>query len=191
LRGYRPDQTPHTVDGDTHLSGFRAALTRTMNDYGKRNGFLKPDETLAGENVRKGLTAIISVKLAEPQFEGQTKGKLGNAEVAGAVQRVWIPIPSRLRRVARSSGNREMGAGASPAITSPGAITATPPGRARWVATWAANLIVVTPTQGRKCGGAVASKRSAACGGGPSRRSRPVRSTREMPGFAASTSTSP
>lgn len=78
----------NTVDGGTHLSGFKSALTRTMNDYAKRNGFLKADETLSGEDVREGLTAIISVKLAEPQFEGQTKGKLGNAEVAGAVQTV-------------------------------------------------------------------------------------------------------
>ncbi|MDQ2653713.1 MAG: DNA topoisomerase (ATP-hydrolyzing) subunit B [Chloroflexota bacterium] len=78
----------NTIDGGTHLSGFRSALTRTMNEYGKRNGFLKPDEALTGEDVREGLTAIISVKLAEPQFEGQTKGKLGNADVAGAVQAV-------------------------------------------------------------------------------------------------------
>ena len=78
----------NTVDGGTHLSGFKSALTRTINDYAKRNGFLKADETLSGEDVREGLTAIVSVKLAEPQFEGQTKGKLGNAEVAGAVQTV-------------------------------------------------------------------------------------------------------
>jgi DNA gyrase subunit B len=78
----------NTVDGGTHLSGFRAALTRTMNDYAKRNGFLKADEALSGEDVREGLMAIVSVKLAEPQFEGQTKAKLGNAEVAGAVQAV-------------------------------------------------------------------------------------------------------
>ena len=78
----------NTVDGGTHLSGFKSALTRTMNEYAKRNGFLKGEETLSGEDVREGLTAIISVKLAEPQFEGQTKGKLGNAEVAGAVQTV-------------------------------------------------------------------------------------------------------
>lgn len=78
----------NTIDGGTHLSGFKSALTRTINDYAKRNGFLKNDEALSGEDVREGLTAIISVKLAEPQFEGQTKGKLGNAEVAGAVQTV-------------------------------------------------------------------------------------------------------
>ncbi|MGI9253515.1 MAG: DNA gyrase subunit B, partial [Thermomicrobiales bacterium] len=78
----------NTIDGGTHLSGFKSALTRTMNDYAKKNGFLKGDETLSGEDVREGLTAIVSVKLAEPQFEGQTKGKLGNADVAGAVQTV-------------------------------------------------------------------------------------------------------
>jgi DNA gyrase subunit B len=78
----------NTIDGGTHLSGFKSALTRTINDYAKRNGFLKGDESLSGEDVREGLTAIISVKLQEPQFEGQTKGKLGNAEVAGAVQTV-------------------------------------------------------------------------------------------------------
>jgi DNA gyrase subunit B len=78
----------NTIDGGTHLSGFKSALTRTINDYAKKNGFLKGDEALSGEDVREGLTAIVSVKLAEPQFEGQTKGKLGNAEVAGAVQSV-------------------------------------------------------------------------------------------------------
>jgi DNA gyrase subunit B len=78
----------NTIDGGTHLSGFKSALTRTINDYAKRNGFLQGDETLSGEDVREGLTAIVSVKLGEPQFEGQTKGKLGNAEVAGAVQTV-------------------------------------------------------------------------------------------------------
>jgi len=78
----------NTIDGGTHLSGFKSALTRTINDYGKKNGFIKADEALSGEDVREGLTAIVSVKLAEPQFEGQTKGKLGNAEIAGAVQTV-------------------------------------------------------------------------------------------------------
>lgn len=79
----------NTVDGGTHLTGFKAALTRTINDYARKNGFLKEtDENLSGEDVREGLTAIVSVKLPEPQFEGQTKGKLGNAEVAGQVQTV-------------------------------------------------------------------------------------------------------
>ena len=78
----------NTVDGGTHLSGFRSALTRTINDYAKKNGFVKGDETLSGDDVREGLTAIISVKLEDPQFEGQTKAKLGSAEMAGAVQSV-------------------------------------------------------------------------------------------------------
>ncbi|MCO5222328.1 MAG: DNA topoisomerase (ATP-hydrolyzing) subunit B [Thermomicrobiales bacterium] len=78
----------NTADGGTHLSGFKSALTRTINDYAKRNGFLKGDESLSGDDVREGLTAIVSVKLQDPQFEGQTKGKLGNAEIAGAVQSV-------------------------------------------------------------------------------------------------------
>ncbi|HUG14515.1 MAG TPA: DNA topoisomerase (ATP-hydrolyzing) subunit B [Thermomicrobiales bacterium] len=79
----------NTVDGGSHLTGFKTALTRTINDYARKNGFLKDnDVNLSGEDVREGLTAIISVKLPEPQFEGQTKGKLGNADMAGAVQSV-------------------------------------------------------------------------------------------------------
>ena len=79
----------NTIDGGTHVTGFKAALTRTINEYARRNGFLKEnDANLSGEDVREGLTAIISVMLPEPQFEGQTKGKLGNAEVAGIVQSV-------------------------------------------------------------------------------------------------------
>lgn len=77
----------NTVDGGTHVSGFRSALTRTLNDYARKSGILKEKEVnLSGEDVREGLTAIISVKLPEAQFEGQTKGKLGNADMAGAVQ---------------------------------------------------------------------------------------------------------
>jgi DNA gyrase subunit B len=78
----------HTSDGGTHLSGFKSALTRTINDYAKKNGFMKGDESLSGDDVREGLTAIVSVKLEDPQFEGQTKGKLGSPEMAGAVQTV-------------------------------------------------------------------------------------------------------
>lgn len=97
----------HTVDGGTHLSGFRSALTRTINDYAKKNGHMKGDESLSGDDVREGLTAIISVKLEDPQFEGQTKGKLGSPEIAGAVQTVvndalgaWMEEnPSQARRV--------------------------------------------------------------------------------------------
>ena len=77
----------NTVDGGTHITGFRRALTRSLNDWAKRQGFLKDtDGNLSGEDVREGLTAVVSVKLTEPQFEGQTKAKLGNAEVAGQVE---------------------------------------------------------------------------------------------------------
>ncbi len=77
----------NTVEGGTHLVGFRAALTRTINDYAKKYGYMKGNgEALSGEDVREGLTAILSVKLPEPQFEGQTKTKLGNSEVRGIVE---------------------------------------------------------------------------------------------------------
>ena len=76
----------NTTDGGTHLVGFKSALTRVINDYGKRSKLLKENEDpLSGDDVREGLTAIISVKLAEPQFEGQTKAKLGNSEIRGFV----------------------------------------------------------------------------------------------------------
>jgi len=79
----------NTHEGGTHLTGFKAALTRTLNDYGKRNGLLRRDpESLTGDDVREGLTCVLSVKVHEPQFEGQTKTKLGNSEVQGAVQQV-------------------------------------------------------------------------------------------------------
>lgn len=74
--------TEYTVEGGTHLTGFRTALTRVINDYAKKNNLVKDaDSGLTGDDVREGLTAVISVKLAEPQFEGQTKGKLGNPEM--------------------------------------------------------------------------------------------------------------
>ncbi|WP_424357635.1 DNA topoisomerase (ATP-hydrolyzing) subunit B [Methanocella sp. MCL-LM] len=76
----------NTHEGGTHLSGFRAALTRTVNDYAKKNNMLKGDMVLSGEDIREGLTAIISVKLTNPQFEGQTKTKLGNSDVKGIVE---------------------------------------------------------------------------------------------------------
>jgi DNA gyrase subunit B len=77
----------NTVDGGSHLTGFRAALTRSLNDYARRAGILKEsDANLSGDDVREGLTAVISVKLVEPQFEGQTKAKLGNPEIKGQVE---------------------------------------------------------------------------------------------------------
>lgn len=76
-------------EGGTHLTGFRAALTRVINDYARKNGLLKEkEENLSGEDTREGLTAIILVKLPDPQFEGQTKNKLGNPEVRGHVEQV-------------------------------------------------------------------------------------------------------
>ena len=78
-----------TEEGGTHLSGFRSGLTRTINDYGRSAGIIKENEdNLSGEDVREGLTAVISVKVREPQFEGQTKTKLGNSEVKGIVDNI-------------------------------------------------------------------------------------------------------
>ena len=79
----------NTHEGGTHLSGFKSALTRTINDYARSKGYLKDDEeNYMGEDVREGLTAIVSVKLSNPQFEGQTKTKLGNSEIRGFVDSV-------------------------------------------------------------------------------------------------------
>ena len=79
----------NTEEGGSHLSGFRSALTRTLNDYGRKNNIIKEkEENLSGEDVREGISAVISVKLTDPQFEGQTKGKLGNSETRGIVDSV-------------------------------------------------------------------------------------------------------
>ncbi|MFA5043689.1 MAG: DNA topoisomerase (ATP-hydrolyzing) subunit B [Kiritimatiellia bacterium] len=79
----------NTVEGGTHLSGFRSALTRTINTYAKANKLIKDDsETMSGDDVREGLTAVISVKIPNPQFEGQTKTKLGNSEAQGIVESI-------------------------------------------------------------------------------------------------------
>ena len=75
----------HTIEGGTHLSGFRAALTRTINKYGADNKLIKEKDNLTGDDMREGLTVIVSVKVPQPQFEGQTKTKLGNGEVEGIV----------------------------------------------------------------------------------------------------------
>jgi DNA gyrase subunit B len=76
----------NTVEGGTHLIGFRSALTRTINEYARKYNMLRAADTLSGEDVREGLTAILSVKLPEPQFEGQTKTKLGNSDMRGIVE---------------------------------------------------------------------------------------------------------
>jgi len=78
-----------TIEGGTHLSGFKTALTRVVNDYAKRYNHLKEnDKNLSGEDIREGLTAVVSVKISEPQFEGQTKTKLGNSEVRSIVDSI-------------------------------------------------------------------------------------------------------
>ena len=80
----------NTVEGGTHLVGFKAALTRTLNSYAQKNNLLKKEDfTFTGEDVREGLTAVISAKVMEPQFEGQTKTKLGNSEVKGVVESIF------------------------------------------------------------------------------------------------------
>ncbi|PKM63420.1 MAG: DNA topoisomerase (ATP-hydrolyzing) subunit B [Firmicutes bacterium HGW-Firmicutes-21] len=76
----------HTVDGGTHETGFKSAITKVLNDYGKKYNILKSDEKLSGEDVREGLTAIVSVKLEDAQFESQTKAKLGNSEMRTLVE---------------------------------------------------------------------------------------------------------
>jgi len=98
----------HTIDGGTHLTGFRAALTRVLNDYARKQKILKDnDANLSGEDAREGLAAVVSVKLPEPQFEGQTKTRLGNAEMKGLVESAmgeelstWLEEhPSDARRI--------------------------------------------------------------------------------------------
>lgn len=79
----------NTIEGGTHLSGFRSALTRTINSYANQNNLLKNvDVSLSGEDIREGLTAVVNVKVPEPQFEGQTKTKLGNSDVKGLVESI-------------------------------------------------------------------------------------------------------
>lgn len=79
----------NTPEGGTHLSGFRSSITKTLNDYARKNKFLKDTEAnLTGDDVREGLTAVISIKISDPQFEGQTKQKLGNSEARGAVESI-------------------------------------------------------------------------------------------------------
>ena len=77
----------NTKEGGSHLAGFKSALTRTLNEYLKRSKLSKQlEDTLSGDDVREGLTAVVSAKVPNPQFEGQTKSKLGNSEVKGIVE---------------------------------------------------------------------------------------------------------
>lgn len=80
--------TINTVEGGTHISGFKTALTRVINDYAKKKGMLKNGDSLTGDDVREGLTAVVSLKIRDPQFEGQTKTKLGNSEMKGFVDSI-------------------------------------------------------------------------------------------------------
>jgi len=97
----------NTVDGGTHLTGFRSALTRVLNDYARKQKILKyTDSNLSGEDVREGLVAVVSVKLPEPQFEGQTKTRLGNAEVKGLVESALGEELSRYLEEHPSDGRR-------------------------------------------------------------------------------------
>ena len=117
--------TINTVDGGTHLSGFRSALTRTINYYANSVGMLKEQKdevTINGDDVREGLVAVVSVKLPQPQFEGQTKGKL-NSDIKGLVE----------RSSTKSSANISTSIPPSPAKSSASALTprapAKPPAR--------------------------------------------------------------
>ncbi len=130
------------IEGGSHVMGFRTALTRILNNYARKQGYLKEkDENLSGEDVREGLTAVISVKIANPQFEGQTKAKLGNPEVRGAVETVfgdafsvWLEehprdaekilekclLASRARAAARAARDTVLRKGALEGMTLPG-----------------------------------------------------------------------
>jgi len=132
----------YNPEGGTHLTGFRTALTRVINEYARKNSLLKENEdNLTGEDVREGLTAVISVKLAEPQFEGQTKGKLGNPEIRGYVEQVlseWLnyyleenpaeakkmvgkaSLSARARMAARAARDTVIRKGALDGMTLPG-----------------------------------------------------------------------
>jgi DNA gyrase subunit B len=132
----------YNPDGGTHLTGFRTAITRVLNDYARKSGLLKEkEENLTGEDVREGLTAVILVKIPDPQFEGQTKNKLGNPEVRGYVEQVmneWLVyyleehpaiarkminkslLAARARRAARAARDNIIRKGALEGSTLPG-----------------------------------------------------------------------
>ncbi len=135
----------YNPDGGTHLTGFRIALTRVINEYARKNGLIKEnEENLTGEDCREGLTAVISVKIPDPQFEGQTKSKLGNPEIRGAVESVmgeWLTyymdenpsearkliakaaLSARARIAARAARDTVIRKGALDGLTLPGKLT--------------------------------------------------------------------
>ena len=135
----------HTIEGGMHLTGFRSAITRTLNDYARKNGYLKEkDDNLSGEDIREGLTVIISVKLREPQFEGQTKAKLGTPNARTAVETVvgqefadWLErnptdargvlekviLASKARLAARAARETVLRKGALEGMTLPGKLS--------------------------------------------------------------------
>ncbi len=135
----------HNPEGGTHLTGFRTALTRVLNDYARKNGLIKDnEENLTGEDCREGITAVISVKLTDPQFEGQTKAKLGNPEVRGYVEQVlgeWLAyyleenpgeakkiiakatLSARARVAARAARDTVIRKGALDGLTLPGKLS--------------------------------------------------------------------
>ena len=123
----------NTHEGGAHLSGFRSALTGQINSYARKQGLLKEkDAGLQGEDIREGLTAVVSAKLADPQFEGQTKTKLGNPGMAGFVQNVvnsgW---PSGSRRTRPTPTGSSARRSTPPAPATPRARRATCPARPR------------------------------------------------------------
>ncbi|HSX14351.1 MAG TPA: DNA topoisomerase (ATP-hydrolyzing) subunit B [Candidatus Saccharimonadales bacterium] len=135
----------HNAEGGTHLTGFRTALTRVINEYARKNGYIKDnEENLTGEDCREGITAVISVKLTDPQFEGQTKAKLGNPEIRGYVEQVvseWLSyymeenpgeakkivakaaLSARARIAARAARDTVIRKGALDGLTLPGKLS--------------------------------------------------------------------
>ena len=129
----------NTHEGGTHLTGFRAALTRSLNEYARKSGLItEAQANLSGEDVREGLTAVVSVKLGEPQFEGQTKTKLGNTETRSAVETTLneglaLFLQDNPQTCPASSATARSGTRRNPSSTS---WRASPPGaRPRWAGT--------------------------------------------------------
>ena len=139
--------TINTHEGGTHEEGFRASMTKLVNDFARGQKLLKEkDDNLTGDDIREGLTAVISVKLGEPQFEGQTKTKLGNSEVKGFVQRAVTDELGHWLGAHPSEGTRhrpQVGAGRRRADGGPQGPRGHPPQGAagvRWPARQAARL---------------------------------------------------